>query len=156
MNNRTVQLCNLQYPLLRYSELEVSSLFHFLDGNKNYSIPKGELSIAFVDDKNISQLHQDFLSDASTTDVITFPGDALLDFAGEICVNCDLAIRVADQYNHTFAEELSLYLIHGWLHLAGFNDHEEKDIAAMRAAEKNVMNSITESQLLPNFFVHGI
>ena len=51
----------------------------------------------------------------------------------------------------SLAEELSLYLIHGWLHLIGFNDIEKIDRVRMKQEEKNCLAIIKKSRLIPDF-----
>lgn len=104
-----------------------------------FPIQGSELSVAFVNDKTIAEVHQSFMNDPSATDVITFPADPKMDFAGEIIVSVDHALEQSKALNEPFSRELSLYLIHGWLHLAGYDDHSKSDRIAMRAAEKKAL-----------------
>ena len=150
---RSIQLDHHSIEALQFESQEVTDLFHFLDQYQGYAIPEGELSIALVDDKTQCDLHEQFLNDPTTTDVITFPGDPLMDFAGEICVNVELAHSVAPQNQQTFSQELTLYLVHGWLHLAGLDDHADEDIAQMRAAEATLMNALSTHHKIPKFLL---
>ncbi len=149
--NRTISISQDAITRLQLDSDEIVELFHFLDEHGEYVIPEGELSIAFVDDQTQCQLHADFLDDPSSTDVITFPGDPLMDFAGEICVNAERALLVAPDHGQTFNQELTLYLVHGWLHLAGLDDHCDEDIAQMRAGETLLMAAVTDAGVLPKF-----
>jgi probable rRNA maturation factor len=90
-----------------------------------------------VNDAEIKKIHKDFMDDATVTDVITFVGEdhPVEPFAGEICVNLDQAKRVAKAHGHTFEEEVSLYVAHGWLHLTGLRDKKLAEAKKMRAAE---------------------
>lgn len=65
-------------------------------------------------------LHQQFLQDASLTDVTTFPGDPQFGLAGEIIVCLTYAEQQAKRFHTGLDDEIKLYLIHGFLHLAGF------------------------------------
>src|SRR5690625_1597484 len=95
-NRRTIQLQNRSSSRrLRYKAEEVCRLFHSLDQSGFFTPPKGELSIVFLDDDQIAKLHKQFLNDPEPTDVITFPGDSLMDFAGEICVSVEHAFFCA-------------------------------------------------------------
>ena len=87
----------------------------------------GVLSIAFLDKEAHSKLHGQFLNDFRPTDVITFPSDPENDLVGEICISVDQAIEVSNVEQLTLDQELSLYLIHGWLHLVGFDDKNTND-----------------------------
>ena len=104
--------------------------------------PPGELSIAFLTDPALAQLHGDFLADPSTTDVITFEGEPTFGTAGEICVSADTAQNFATQHGHEFSRELTLYVVHGWLHLAGYDDLEPAKKRKMRAAEARAMRQL--------------
>lgn len=70
-------------------------------------------------------------------------------FAGEICVCVDQALRSAAELKNAPADELLLYLVHGWLHLAGFDDISESDRAAMRAAEQTALSVLRAVDLAP-------
>ncbi|MDI1248541.1 MAG: rRNA maturation RNAse YbeY, partial [Lacunisphaera sp.] len=56
-------------------------------------LPPGELSLVFLTDPALAQIHADFMADPTATDVITFEGDAAAGLAGEICVSADTAAR---------------------------------------------------------------
>ncbi len=151
MQARDVQINNL-YPKLVFKEQTVQTFFTLLDTLPSpYKIPQGELSIVFLDDPTMAALHNDYLNDPSSTDVITFPSDPDFDLAGEICVCVDYAISLSQTLNIPFNKELSLYLIHGWLHLAGFNDITDPQIATMRAAEKDVLQILEKAGAIPDF-----
>ena len=51
----------------------------------------------------------------------------------------------------SFARELTLYLLHGWLHLEGFDDLSEKDCQEMRSAEAETLDAIEKAGLFPDF-----
>ncbi len=152
---KRIVLVDSSYDNFFVDEEQVKRLFYFLDTLSHYKFPSGELSIAFMDDRTIGQIHNDFMNDPSATDVITFPGDAAHDFSGEICVSVDHALTVAKEMNLKFEEELTLYLIHGWLHLAGYDDLDDTKRAQMREAEKNVMDLLRKNGLIPDFRVRG-
>ncbi len=104
---------------------------------------EGEVSIAVVDDPTIHQLNQKYLQHDYATDVLSF----LLDcddhrLEGEVIVSAETAERQAGNYGWSPQRELLLYLIHGTLHLVGFDDHTEADRAAMRAQEQHYLESL--------------
>lgn len=101
------------------------------------------LSVVFVDDEHLRQLHAEHLDDPTRTDVITFDlGEDGAGPAGELYVSLDRARRVAEQRGVAVERELSLYLVHGALHLCGFDDHAEEARRRMRAAEAEVMRAL--------------
>lgn len=133
---KTIQLeTNNGYSALRAPEAEIAQLFQVVENSGEFPITPGELSVALVDDATIAKIHADFMDDPTPTDVITFPANQEMKSAGEIIVSVDHAIARAQELELPFSRELSLYLIHGWLHLAGYDDRNETDRAAMRAAE---------------------
>ncbi|WPJ94818.1 rRNA maturation RNase YbeY [Coraliomargarita algicola] len=131
---------NNQYSALAAPEAATRTLFETLHASAAFPITEGELSIAFVSDDEIAQVHADFMDDPTPTDVITFPANEEMESAGEIIVSVDHASSRAAELNEPFSRELSLYLVHGWLHLAGYDDRNEVDRAAMRQAEQEVLN----------------
>lgn len=127
---------------------------HALDENSSRFLagpPPGELSIVFMTDPALARLHADFLDDHTTTDVITFAGESAFGTAGEICVSADTAQAFAQRHHHDFSAELTLYVIHGWLHLAGYDDLEPAKKRRMRAAEKRARRILVESGIAPDF-----
>ena len=110
-----------------------------LENSGAFPISHGELSIAFVDDAIIARIHADFMDAPAPTDVITFPADPEMDSAGEIIISVDHAHARAAELDLPFSRELTLYLIHGWLHLAGFDDRNEPDRVRMQEAEDKAL-----------------
>ncbi len=150
---RTVAISN-QHPRLKLDRKAVRKVIHTLDGESQRFMggpPDGELSLVFMNDPAIARLHADFLDDLTTTDVITFEGDPTFGTAGEVCISADTAATFAQKHGHDFSEELTLYVVHGWLHLAGYDDLKPTLKRRMRAAEKRAMEWINRASLLPDF-----
>jgi len=112
--------------------------------------PPGELSVALLTDRALARLHARFLGDPAATDVITFEGDAAASTAGEICVSADAALRQGGRRG-ALAGELTLYIVHGWLHLAGYDDTTPAARRAMRRAEARAMRILREHSAVPRF-----
>ena len=147
-----------RHPRLRFDHRQIAALIHTLDTHlpelatrASTLSPDGELSLVFMTDAALAQLHDEFLDDPSTTDVITFEGDAALGTAGEICVSADTAARYAKENRRNFSEELTLYLVHGWLHLAGYDDLVPAKKRVMRRAEARAMALLRGANKLPRF-----
>lgn len=105
------------------------------------------LSIAVVGDRHIARLHREHLDVAGATDVLSFPlhdldealaRDLLL---GEVVVSADTAARVAAERGHPPTFELTLYAVHGVLHLLGYDDHRPADQRRMREAEARCLRA---------------
>lgn len=113
--------------------------------------PPGSLSLVFLSDEALAQLHADFLDDPTTTDVITFEGQPAFGLAGEVCVSADTAARYAADNAGDFATELTLYVVHGWLHLAGHDDLQPAKKRAMRRAEARALKLLQTEDAIPAF-----
>ena len=155
---RVIRIANLRRGFTP-DRLAVRRMLRALDRHAPWKCPVGELSLVFVDDAEICRLHDEFLDDPTVTDVITVPGDGAEDpadpepFAGEIVVCVDQAMREAPKHGFTVHDELSLYLIHGWLHLAGHDDLSDAPRAAMRAAERTCLDLLRSRDLMPTYRV---
>ena len=102
------------------------------------------VSIALVDDAAMSKLHDEFMGDASPTDVLTFdladnPGDPV---EGHIVISVDTAERESRRRNLPRAAEVLLYAVHGTLHLLGYDDHDEHHAQAMHAQEDRILGAL--------------
>jgi probable rRNA maturation factor len=99
-----------------------------------------ELGLVLVDDAALCALHERWMGDPSPTDVLSFDlGAELGGPAGEVYVSVDCARRVARERELDPVGELLLYVVHGVLHLCGYDDREPADRRRMRAAERKVL-----------------
>jgi len=137
-----------------------SSFFHL--SSSSPGVPPGELSLALLTDSALARLHATFLDDASKTDVITFTGTPAFGLAptesglaGEICVSVDAARAFAAQHGRDFSGELTLYIVHGWLHLAGYDDLRPANKKRMRAAEARALDLLRAGRMMPRFAFAG-
>ncbi len=94
-----------------------------------------EVEFTIVSDAAIAKVHGDFLSDPTPTDVITF-------HHGEILVSADTALTQGAEHGLPLQEELGLYLIHGLLHLAGWDDHEAEEAAEMSRRQFAILEKV--------------
>jgi probable rRNA maturation factor len=100
------------------------------------------LSVALVSDAELARIHAEFLDDPSPTDVIAFDLSDEQGESGEIYVSVDCARRVGRQRGVGAARELALYLVHGTLHLCGYDDHSLRRRTQMRRAEELVLRAL--------------
>ena len=142
--------CANQYHGLEFKLVRLRKFFQAVFSLHHHNLV-GELSIVFMDREAHNQLHGKYLKDFRPTDVITFPADQENELAGEICVSVDQAIDESRSREIPIKEELSLYLIHGWLHIIGFDDLEQIDREVMRLEEQRVMGYIKKLSLWPDF-----
>jgi probable rRNA maturation factor len=105
--------------------------------------PDLSASVVFVSDRALARLHARSLGDATRTDVITFDlSDELGGPLVEIYASAERARAVAARRSVEKERELSLYVVHGVLHVCGFDDHEPADRARMRRAETTVLTRL--------------
>lgn len=111
------------------------------------------LEVNFVDKATISQLHHDFLQDASATDIITFDLGATPEGwrIAVLAVCVPVAQDYAKIYGVSLRQELQRLVIHGVLHLLGYNDHTPVEKKQMRRAE----NVLLRRCLLPSTLQFG-
>lgn len=101
--------------------------------------PHMEVTVVLCGDAEIARLHGEHFDDPSPTDVITFPLD---ETSADLVVSVETAMRVASDQGHDPQAEVVLYAVHGTLHACGLDDIEAAERAAMRAAERAVLESI--------------
>lgn len=110
------------------------------------------VGVVLAPDELMVELHGTYLDDPTPTDVITFDlgrpeqpqdeSDAALVVEAELYVGVEEARRVSAQRGVEWGRELALYIVHGVLHLCGFDDHTDEDSSAMRVAEQAVMHAL--------------
>ena len=91
-----------------------------------------DISILFISDRRMALLHRRFLNQSGPTDVITFQH-------GEIVISAEAARRQARIFVDSLACEVRLYIVHGLLHLHGFDDRSEADARKMKAAQEKIL-----------------
>jgi probable rRNA maturation factor len=107
-----------------------------------------ELNIVVVSNQKIRAINRQFLKKDNVTDVIAFGNDGAgggfldKDFLGDIAISSDRAYKNAKLYGVSFDEEVMLYVIHGILHLTGYDDMTEKKRARMKIKEKELLEKI--------------
>ena len=95
----------------------------------------GQISIIFCSDNYILDVNQKYLQHDYFTDIITFDyceGDKL---SGDLFISVDTVRENSIEYGSDFIEELNRVMVHGLLHLIGYDDHSNEDVAEMRSKE---------------------
>ena len=91
-----------------------------------------KVAVLFVSDERMALLHRRFLNQSGPTDVITFQH-------GEIFISAETARRHARTFGNSLGREVRLYIVHGLLHLHGFDDRSEADARKMKAAQEKIL-----------------
>ena len=118
--------------------------------------PNTEVSITFVTNDEIAKLNSEYRGKVGPTDVLSFECDALDDefllfeddafeepviTLGDIVIAPDVAAAQCQEYGTTFSQEISLLLVHGLLHLCGYDHMEEQEAQVMEALEKEILSA---------------
>lgn len=110
-----------------------------------------EVHIHFVDLKTISVLHEEYFGDPTPTDCISFPMDSDEEegyrILGEVFVCPLAAIEFARKNEGDPFVETSLYIVHGLLHLLGYDDMDEVAEPLMRSAETRLLDHLQTKKL---------
>jgi len=93
------------------------------------------VEVAVVGDSVIARVHEEFMGVPGPTDVITFAH-------GEIVLSAETAKRCAAEHGHQTVEELALYIVHGLLHLNGFDDREPRARARMHRVQNRIWRNL--------------
>ena len=95
-----------------------------------------ELGIVLLNDAAMAELNEKYHATSGPTDILTFDyGEE----QGELVISVECAVRQARRFRTTPRRELALYVIHGILHLHGYNDVTPPKRRRMRAAERRLM-----------------
>ena len=108
-----------------------------LPGNKKTELEElPKISVLIVSDRKIASLHKQFMNESGPTDVITFQH-------GEIFISAEMARRNARRFKNSLGQELRLYLVHGLLHLHGFDDRDPANARKMEAVQRKILAKAT-------------
>ena len=123
-----------------------------LEDNLQLHKTDAEMEIIFVGRKKILQMNREFLGHDYATDVIAFgyagrgnsqpvPGSTTI---GELYICPPVADIVRKRYETTLSREIVLYMIHGMLHIAGYEDGSDIEKDRMKHAEQKVLTTLSE------------
>ena len=109
-----------------------------------------EVAIHFIGTKRMQQLHGLYFNDFSLTDCISFPIAESMGYRalGDVFVCPQVAFTYAAAHGEDPYREVSLYVIHGLLHLMGYDDITKADQKKMRAAEARLMDHLEKRALI--------
>ncbi|MDT3356112.1 MAG: rRNA maturation RNase YbeY [Bacteroidota bacterium] len=95
----------------------------------------GQVNIIFCSDNYILDINQKYLQHDYFTDIITFDYCENDTLSGDLFISVDSVRENAIFYKTEFADELNRVIVHGLLHLIGYDDHSDEDIKVMRSKE---------------------
>jgi probable rRNA maturation factor len=99
--------------------VSTGQLHRFVRRAQTLAKVKGEVDILISDNTRLRDLNHRFRHKNKPTDVLSFPRPS----GGDIAISADIALENAHRYGHSIAEEIKILVLHGMLHLAGY-DHE--------------------------------
>lgn len=140
-------------------ELPLASLAQFV--LKDEGKPSNtEVSISFVANDTIAELNERFRGIEGPTDVLSFECDNIADDMtaadgegcpvyelGDIIIAPDVAASQAEEYGNSFEQEISLLLVHGLLHLCGYDHIQDDEAEVMEAREKELLTAWSERDM---------
>jgi probable rRNA maturation factor len=116
--------------------------------------PKAEISLVFVDNAGIQELNKTYRGQDKPTDVLSF---ALLEttedeipivdeeeeiLLGDIIISLEKALHQAKEYGHSIEREIAYLMVHGLLHLLGYDHMNEEDKVIMRNREEELLEAV--------------
>jgi probable rRNA maturation factor len=123
----------------------------FLSVLHEEGVSEADISLAFVDNSTIQQLNKRYLDHDAPTDVLSFPlnnpGSKRL--TGELVIGAEVAEAEAKSRGHDVQAELALYVIHGLLHLCGYDDKSVADAQKMRERERHYLRLLGLPDISP-------
>jgi probable rRNA maturation factor len=125
--------------LQRFAERALMGCLHYRRGSDTQLRRLSEISIVLISDRRMCDLHRRFLNKSDSTDVITFDH-------GEIFISVETARKHARRFSSSVLHEVQLYIIHGLLHLHGFDHRGEADARAMDELQKKILERIANAQ----------
>lgn len=114
---------------------------------KHLGLPSGtELSLSFINDGRMRELNREWREIDRTTDVLSFPQGGGPDFTllGDIVISIDTAKRHSIKYENTLHDEIKKLIVHGTLHLLGYDHKKKREKELMREKESRLMFTIKE------------
>ena len=110
---------------------------------KGYGKTIGELYYYFCSDDKLLEINRQRLGHDFYTDIVTFPlTDCATVLSSEFCISVDRVKENAVTFGRTLESELHRVVIHGVLHLIGFDDHSEEDEKQMREKEEEALKML--------------
>jgi len=144
LNNSSIKNDNIQEIIIKAAEKTLEA----------QGVPKDdvEISVVVTDNDGIQELNKKYRGLDCPTDVLAFPMyestlqviDAIKEFRevllGDVIISLEKAQEQAEEYGHSLEREIGFLVIHGVLHLLGFDHKDEKQRKIMRQEEDKILN----------------
>lgn len=107
------------------------------------TVPRaGELSVALSNDKQVQALNRDYRNKDKPTNVLSFPVAEPAPLLGDIVLALETVQREATEKSISFEDHLTHLVIHGFLHLQGYDHEKDEDAEIMEAVEISALNEL--------------
>lgn len=114
-----------------------------LQAGESISGKAGTVSVRLTNNLDMQRLNKQFRGKDTPTDVLSFPADSMdAPFLGDIAVGYEICAKDADSSGKALADHLSHLIIHGYLHLLGFDHIEDAEAEEMEMLERRALASI--------------
>ncbi|MBP7088113.1 MAG: rRNA maturation RNase YbeY [Candidatus Omnitrophica bacterium] len=143
-NRQTIKRLNLK-KISFFSRKIIALLSCTAKNSKKFKInPSARISLLFCDNKIIKRLNKKYFRKTSSTDVITFPLQDKLDpdYLGEVIISVEEALKASEDSGYNWEKEIILYLVHGILHLIGYNDVTRSAKKIMERQQKKILDKV--------------
>lgn len=107
----------------------------------NYFNENTEISLILVNNEEIKNLNRDYRNIDRETDVLSFV-DEDGEYLGDIFINIERVYSQAKEYNHSVEREFAFLLVHGILHLKGYDHHTNEEEIEMFAKQEEILNEL--------------
>ncbi len=128
--------------LQQFAEGALTACLNCSGRNKNVLSKLIEVTVVLVSDHRMADLHRRFLNEFGPTDVITFQH-------GEIVISTETARRQGRAFRTSVEHEVRLYLVHGLLHLRGYDDKTPAGAAEMKRIQEKVVRGVDRARRRP-------
>jgi probable rRNA maturation factor len=118
--------------LEKFAENALTRCLQLKKGKRTNLRKLNAISIWLISDRRISKMHLQFFGDRSPTDVITFRD-------GEIFISVETARRNAGEFGNSLLSEIKLCMVHGFLHLHGFDDRQPAELKRMKNSQEKIL-----------------
>ncbi len=116
----------------------------------------GQVTLVVADDEQVRALNRDFLGKDAPTDVLSFSAQEetgafvsapeMADYLGDVIVSYPQAVEQAMAHGHSVEKELDLLIVHGVLHLLGYDHADEQEKATMWARQDAIMKTLHQEE----------